>query len=407
MAGSTASEPPRAAEDRLPRLALTLMAGAVFAAITTEVLPVGLLPIISRDLRTSESNVGLLVSAYAVIVAVGSVPLAALAARWPRRRVLCVLLGTYALSNAVMASTDDYWVALAARLLGGLAHAGFFAAVFAAAASIVPAARTGKAFAFVSAGIVLGLALGVPLGTALGTAFGWRWAFAGCAVLMTMLAGLTLLVLPADQPAPVQGEHTPLLTAVRGRPLLIVAAMTAVLTLGQYTPYTFISPLIRHAGIAAGGVSLALLAYGLAGIIGLVLSSRVADRRPRSALRQAVVLTAACLLGLAAWPSAVPTVILIALWGLAFGALPTLVQSVALRAVPHAPDAAPAVVNSVFNVGIAGGGLIGAGEAAYTGTPVLALTGAALVASSLLLMRAGGGVESGGSRRAGTGWLNG
>jgi len=86
---------------RLPWLALTLMAAAVFAAITTEVLPVGLLPVISRDLGTSESNVGLLVSAYAVVVALGSIPLAALLARWPRRGVLCALLTIYAVTCRV------------------------------------------------------------------------------------------------------------------------------------------------------------------------------------------------------------------------------------------------------------------------------------------------------------------
>lgn len=375
---------PPAVRHQLPRLALTLMAAAVFAAITTEVLPVGLLPIISRDLKTSESNVGLLVSAYAVIVAVGSIPLAALVVRWPRRRVLCVLLVTYSLSNAVMASSHDYWVALAARLLGGVAHAGFFGAVFAAAVSIVPPAKTGKAVAFVGAGTVLALAFGVPLGTALGTTLGWRWAFTGCALLMAVLAGLSLLVLPAAQAGPAPSAQTPLLTAVRGRPIVIVAAMTALLTLGHYTPYTYISPLLRHAGVSVGGVSLVLLGYGLAAAVGLVLSSRVVDQQPRTALRSAIILTVICLLSLGSFPGVVLTVVLIALWGLAFGALPTLIQAVALRAVPAAPDAAPAVVNSMFNVGITGGALVGAGEVAVAGPPVLALTGAVLAAGSSL-----------------------
>jgi DHA1 family inner membrane transport protein len=390
MACSTVPSPPPVRGERLPRLALTVMAAAVFAAITTEVLPVGLLPIISQDLGTSQSNVGLLVSAYAVIVAVGSVPLAALVARWPRRRVLCVLLATYAVSNVVMATADDYWVALAARLLGGLAHAGFFGAVIAAAVSIVPVARSGKAVAFVGAGNALALALGVPLGTAVGTALGWRWAFAGCAVLMAVLAVLILLVLPAAQPAPARTDQTPLLSAVRGRPILIVAIMVAVLTLGHYTPYTYLSPLLRHAGVSAADVSLVLFGYGLAGVIGLVLSSRLVDRRPRKALGQATAATALCLLALGLVPGVVPAVIFVAAWGLAFGALPTLIQAVALRAVPESPDTAPAVVNSMFNVGIAGGALLGAGEVGFVTPPALALTGAALAASSLILLRAVG-----------------
>ena len=147
---------------------LIVLAATVFAGITTEILPVGLLPVISQGLGTSESQVGLLVSAYAVMVAVFCIPMTALVARWSRRAVLATLLSVYALSNVVMALAGDYWVALGARLIGGLAHAGFFAAVFAAAVSLVPPAKAGRAMAIVSGGIVLALAFGVPLGTALG-----------------------------------------------------------------------------------------------------------------------------------------------------------------------------------------------------------------------------------------------
>lgn len=366
------------------------MAAAVFAAITTEVLPVGLLPVIGRDLGTSVSNVGLLVSAYAVVVGLGSIPLTALVARWPRRGVLCVLLAIYALSNAVLAVADDYWIALAARLLGGLAHAAFFGAVFGAAVSLAPAGRAGRAIAFVGVGNVLALALGVPLGTALGTALGWRWVFAGAALLMAVLAVLTLQVLPSNQPAPTHAEQAPVLKAVRSRPILLVAALIAVLTFGHFTTFTYVNPLLRYAGVNAGGVSLVLLGYGLAGIVGLALSSHVVDRRPHTGLRCAIILSAMSLAGLAIWPSVTPTVIWMVLWGLSFGALPTLIQAVALRAAPSAPDAAPAVVNSMFNVGIAGGALLGAREAAVAAPAVLAWTGAVLVAGSLILLRAAG-----------------
>jgi DHA1 family inner membrane transport protein len=374
---------PPAAGTRMPVWTLSLMAAMVFAAITTEVLPVGLLPVISHDLGTSESRTGLLVSAYAIVVAIGSIPLAALAARWPRRRVLCVLLAMYALSNAVMASADDYWVALGARLLGGLAHAGFFSAIFAAAVSIAPPGKAGRTVAFVGGGSALALALGVPLGTALGTAVGWRWAFAGCAGIMLLLAVLTAVVLPAAQPPPSQSAHTPLLTAVRGRHILMVAAIVVVLTLGHYIPYTYISPLLLHAGVSTDGISLVLFGYGAAGIAGVLLASAVVDHRPRLWLEVAIVLTVACLLILGLVRATAPAVTFVIVWGMAFGMLPTLIQGVALRTVPHAPDAAPAVVNATFNVGIAGGAFIGA---LIVTPPVLALTGAALAAASLPLL---------------------
>src|SRR4051794_35127160 len=169
------------------RAPLVLLSACVFFAICTEMLPVGLLPEIGRGLGVSASAAGVLLSLYAVLVAVMSVPIAAVAERWSRRLVLAVLLGAYTLSNVVFAVAPDYPVAVVARTIGGLAHAGFFAVAVAAAVTLVPAARSGLAITVVMVGNALALLFGVPLGTALGTALVWRWAFV---VLATALAGL-------------------------------------------------------------------------------------------------------------------------------------------------------------------------------------------------------------------------
>jgi predicted MFS family arabinose efflux permease len=316
--------------------------------------------------------------------------------------VLCALLATYASSNTVMAVAGNYWVALGARLLGGLAHAGFFAAVFAAAVAIAPPAKAGRAIAVLGAGNALALTLGVPLGTALGTAVGWRWAFTACAVGMFLLAALTLVVLPASEPPSAAKAPLPVLTAVRRPPLLIMAGLVVVLTLGHYTPYSYISPLLLHAGAGPDGVSAALFCYGAAGGLGLLLAGAVVDRHPRRALQGATATLTAALLALGLLHSTAPAFAAVALWGLAFGTLPTLIQALALRASPQAPDAAPAVVNAAFNVGIAGGALIGAGELLTAAPPITALTGAALTAVALVLLSIRRLTSSGGQAPAGT-----
>ena len=367
----------------MPYGVLLVMATAVLVAITTESLPVGLLPEIGHDLHASDSRTGLLVSAYALVVAVGSVPMAALVARWPRRRVLGVLLLVFALSNVVMAGAPDYWVALVARLVGGVAHAGFFSAIFAAAIVVAPRERAGRAMAFVSIGIALGLCFGVPLGTAIGTAVGWRWAFLGCAIAMVLLAVLITAALP-NHPAPASGTGTPVLKAIRRRPLLLIAATTVILILGHNTTYTYISPILLHDGVRLGRVSLVLAGYGLAGVIGLVLAGVIADHSPRRGLYAAIGLMAVCLLllGLARQPAtSVPVIVA---WGVGYGSLPTLIQAVALRTVPDAPDTATSIINSAFNAGISGGAFLGARELLVAQPPVLAWTGCALVVLSLL-----------------------
>lgn len=379
---------------------LALFTAATFAAITTEMLPVGLLRLMSEDLGVSDSRTGLLVSAYAVVVAVASVPLTAVVARWPRRTVLVVLLVAYAVSNLLLATTGSWWVALACRVLAGLAHAGFFSVVVGAAVALVPPERVGRAVASVSAGNALALVGGVPLGTALGTAVGWRWSFVVAALVLLGLAAAVVVLLP-PAPAPAGTASVPVLRAVRERPLQRVALVVVVLMLGHFTLWTYVSPLLLAAGVDRAGVGLVLLGYGGAGVLGLLAAGALVDRHLRGATVAATAATAALLavlgaVGLSAGSdggaaSTVLTVAAVVGWGAAFGALPTLLQTQALRASPASEDAAPAVVNATFNVGIAGGALLGAQVLLLAPPPALALVGAVGAGLALLLLPGGRG----------------
>ncbi|SHF96187.1 MFS transporter [Geodermatophilus nigrescens] len=367
---------------RVP-VALGVLTLAVFAAVTAEMMPVGLLPMIARDLGTGEDRVGLLVSAYAVVVAAASLPLTALLARWSRRRALTGLLVTYAVGNAVFAATSDYGVAVVARVLAGLAHAGFFSVAVGAAVALVPAARAGRATALVLAGVTVAFTAGVPAGTALGTAVGWRWAFAGIAAVLLALAVLAATLLPAAPP-PAATSPAPLRQVLRRRPVQLAAALTVVVMLGHYTAFTYVSPVLRAAGVGEGGVSLVLFGYGAAGAVGLALAGVLADRFPRRALAVtvAVLVLALGVIGVLGSSAAV-TVVATVVWGVAYGALPTLTQTAARNAAPDAGDAAPGLTNATTNVGIAGGGVIGGLLVADAGA--LVLTAAALAAAGLAL----------------------
>jgi len=367
-----------------------LLSVSVFAAICTEMLPVGLLPEIGRGLHVPTAAAGLLVSAYAVLVAMASVPIAALAERWPRRNALCLLLGAYAVSNLGFALSPNYPVALLARALGGLAHAGFFSVSVAAAVALVEPARSGRAVAGVMLGNALALVFGVPLGTVLGSAIGWRWSFVILAGAMTLLAVAVIRVLPTDSPAHVQGR-TPVLVAVRRPVLIVMAAVIILLALGHFTLYTYVSDLLLHDGIAQNHVGLVLFGYGAGGLIGLSAASAVVGRWPAAALVADGLLMTLCLVLGAVVGSSAVIVGVIVLWGAAFGAFPTLTQTVTLRAAREATDAATALVNATTNVGIAGGALLGSrliGPVQVTG---LGWIGAAFAAASVLLfaLRAG------------------
>ncbi len=370
-----------------PRAPLALLSTCVFFAICTEMLPVGLLPEIGRGLDVSPSAAGVLVSLYAVLVAGTSVPIAALAERWPRRAVLAVLLGTYTVSNVLFAAAPDYAVAIFARAIGGLAHAGFFAVAVAAAVSLVDGSRSGRAITVVMIGNALALVFGVPLGTVLGTALGWRWAFVVLAAALAALTVVIVRVLP-DQPATRTTDRTSVLTGIRRPAVLVMAAVITLLALGHFTLYTYVSPLLLHDGVARVDVGPVLFGYGCGGLVGLAVAGAVVARRPLEALAADIVLMGVSLVLAASVASAIGIIVVTGVWGVAFGAFPTLTQTVMLRAAGDATDAASALVNATTNIGIAGGALLGSRLLGAVAVPELGWVGAGLVAGSLVLYAA-------------------
>ncbi len=366
------------------RAPLVLLAACVFFAISTEMLPVGLLPEIGRGLDVSSSAAGVLVSIYAVLVAVLSVPIAALAERWPRRTVLAVLLAAYTLSNIVFAAAPDYAVAVVARTIGGVAHAGFFAVSVAAAVSLVDVTQSGRAIAVVMVGNALALVFGVPVGTLLGTALGWRWAFAVLAVALGGLAIAVVRLLP-DQPPARTTSRTSVLVGIRRPAVVIMASVITLLALGHFTLYTYVSPLLLHDGVASGDIGTVLFGYGCGGLVGLAAASAIVARRPYEALAVDIVLTAASLVLAAVVASTIGIVAVVAVWGIAFGAFPTLTQTVMLHSAGDATDAATSLVNATTNIGIAGGALLGSRLLGVITVPELGWVGAGLVAASLIV----------------------
>ena len=158
----------------LPILALAL---AAFAIGTTEFVIMGILPDVARDLGVSIPSAGLLVSGYALGVAVGAPLLAVLTARWPRKATLITLMGVFVAGNLVSALAPTYYVLMAGRVVASFAHGSFFGLGAVVAAELVPPNRRAAAIALMFTGLTLANVLGVPFGTVLGQWAGWRSTF--------------------------------------------------------------------------------------------------------------------------------------------------------------------------------------------------------------------------------------
>ncbi|WP_211247651.1 MFS transporter [Cryptosporangium arvum] len=349
-----------------PRVALTALGASTFVYVTAEAIPVGLLPEISADMSVSEADVGLLVTIYAAVAALTSIPLTAVTMQVPRRRLIAIGMSIFALSQLASALAPTFALLVVARLACALAHGIFWATVAPIAFRLVRPGQGGRATAWVFLGNSLAIVVGVPLGTALGQYFGWRVVLAALAVggalcvvgILTQLPALSPL--PGDLQTSAWQRQRNAILVLRSRPLVAVALATIVLMTGLFSAYTFLAPLLRrNAGLEGPALSALLLGFGVAGLVGNWFIGRWVDRRPGPLLKVliGVMIAALALLVPALGPG--PTIVAVLAWGAAMTASPVIMQAAVLRVAPRSADAASAVYVVAFQIGIGGGSFLG------------------------------------------------
>jgi predicted MFS family arabinose efflux permease len=358
---------------------------ATFFAITTELMPVGLLGTMSRDLGVTESTMGIVITVYAGAVALLALPLTSLTAKLPRKVVLVATLVGYTASNAMVALAPSFAVVCAGRVVGGIAHALFFSVASAYATRIVPPRLAGRAIAFVYSGSSLGFVVGVPIATGVGQSIGWRPAVGAVAVCAALLAVVATAFLPSVRGAASPHVGSPRAWARTG--LLAVVVADLLLFAGHYVVYTYIGPYTIDAGLDAGMVSGALLVLGGTGVIGLWLAGVFVDRAPRRTL---VVAIAAMTGAFVAMPlvhgSLLGTMIVAGIWMAANGTTGTLFMAAAIRAGGVSPEIAGALVNGASNIGIAGGAALGGQVLGAAGLQALPFAGAVVLLGGLTVV---------------------
>jgi predicted MFS family arabinose efflux permease len=366
-----------------------LLSAAVFVSVTTELLPTGLLPGMSRDLHVSAGRLGLLVTAYALMVAVLAAPIGMATARYGRRTVLTIALVGYAVCNAVTAVSDAYLLTVFGRVVGGLSHALFWGMLAGYAGRMVTPDRVGRAVTIASAGGTAAILLGVPVGTAIGVEVGWRAVFGGFAVLALALSVVAVRLLPA-LPGAARGTAMRMRAVIRLPGLIAVFSATGVLMLGHFTFITYVAPFLTGAGVTDGGLGPALLGYGAAGAVGLLVAGLVVDRRLRPAMVVGAALLTVAFVGLAVAGlvglTAAVAIAGTAATGLALGGLPVFLQAATLRVAPGAAEAASALNASAFNIGIGGGALLGGLTVDQWGPAYLPIVAATLAGLGLAVI---------------------
>ena len=327
---------------------------------TTEFLPVGLLRYISQGLHVSEGIAGIMVSAPGFLAAFAAPALTVAVGRHDRRRVLLALGVLLVASNLMAMFAPNFAVLIAGRVLFGIGLGGFWAIGAGLGGRLVHERSAAQATSIIFAGVSVGMLVGGSAGALIGDMFGWRAAF-GVASVLSIIA---LLAQAAFLP-PLRVDQRVRMTDVLGiarthNGKVGLIAMLFVLC-GQFATYTYITPFLASVSAFDGKViSSILLGYTLIGLFGNFLGGAAAGRNVKGALVATVIFFNIPVLMLPLLgASKVATLVLLAVWGTAYGAMPIALQVWMTKAAPNAREGAMALFVANFQISIALGSYVG------------------------------------------------
>lgn len=365
-------------------MAVFSLAMGVFGLLTAEYLPASLLTPMASDLGVSEALAGQAVTVTAVVAMFAGLLVPGLTRNLDRRVVLLAFTVLMIVSNLLVAFSSSLTVLLVMRILLGVALGGFWSMAAAVAMRLVPATLVPRALSIIFSGIAVGTVVSVPLGSYLGGLYGWRSAFIAAASVGGLTLMFQLFTLPRMAPRTMM--RTTSVLGLLGRPGIGIGMMGCVLAhTGQYALFTYIRPALESvAHLDVNALSLMLLGFGVANFVGTLLAGWLMER----SLRATLVLMPA-LVGLAAFGMILLPVqetglmLLVALWGLAFGGVPVAWSNWVARAVPDQAETAGGMVVAAVQSSIAAGAALGGIMFGFGG-----VTGVFIIAGVVMLFAA-------------------
>ncbi|WP_427156183.1 sugar transporter [Enterobacter hormaechei] len=345
---------------RVAWLRVVTLAIAAFIFNTTEFVPVGLLSDIAASFHMETAQVGIMLTIYAWVVALMSLPFMLLTSQMERRKLLIGLFVVFIASHVLSFMAWNFTVLVISRVGIAFAHAVFWSITASLAIRLAPAGKRAQALSLIATGTALAMVLGLQIGRIVGQYFGWRTTFfaIGMGALITLVCLIKLLPkLPSEH----SGSLKSLPLLMRRPALMSIYLLTVIVVTAHYTAYSYIEPFVQVvAGFSANFATVLLLILGGAGIIGSILFGKLGNKHASALVSSAIGLLLACLLLLMpAAGSESHLAILSLFWGVAIMIIGLGMQVKVLALAPDATDVAMSLFSGIFNLGIGAGALVG------------------------------------------------